>query len=62
MRLGRNKERSSGMVTALCPQACLLDLGGRGDSLTLVDWVKIADAFNSSHDLVLAFCIKPSCI
>lgn len=30
------KEFSSGMVTALCPQACLPDLGGKEHSLTLV--------------------------
>lgn len=30
------KECSSGMVTALCPQACLPDLGGKGQSLTFV--------------------------
>lgn len=55
-------ERFLGMVTALCLQACLLDFGGRGYSLTLITWVKSADAFNSSNDLVLAFCIKSSCI
>lgn len=30
------KECSLGMVIALCPQACLPDLGGEGHSLTLV--------------------------